>query len=201
VRVGPTLDQIIREYPADARVVFKMHPLSMHPNAQIAAEAALAAHAQGKFVEMHEKLLENSRSLSRDTILGLAGDVGLDVERFTRELDSHAHAAQIESETKEVVAVGATGTPASFINGRYLRGAKPFAAFKEMIDEELAWVRKGDRPAFKTGSNVAEASPPRAAAPAPAPVPDRVYDIPVGGAPARGAAKAKVTIQHYLDYQ
>ena len=199
MRVGPTLDQILHDYPNDVRVVFKMHPLSMHPNAQIAAEAAMAAKAQGKFFEMHRKLLENSHSLSRETLLGLAKDLGLDLERFTRELDGHTYLPAIQLEATEVESIGAGGTPASFINGRYVSGAQPYASFKTLIDEELKWAREGNRPAFTVGKNVSEAAPPRAAAQGPDP--SKVFDLPVGDAPFRGPVQAKVTILHYLDYQ
>lgn len=146
MRVGPTLDQVLTAYPDDVVIVFKQHPLPMHGQAMPAAEAAMAAHAQGKFLPMHEKLLENSRALSRDEILEIAGQIGLDVERFTRDLDTHAHKAEIEKQVKEAMDVGASGTPASFVNGRYLPGAQPFDAFKKLVDEALLEVdSKGDK--------------------------------------------------------
>lgn len=138
MRVGPTLDRLLAEYPRDVRLVIKMHPLPMHPNAMPAAEAALAAQAQGKFFEMHAKLLENSRALTKEKILDLATGLGLDMERFTRDLDTHSWRGRIDAETREAIGVGATGTPASFINGRFLSGAQPYEAFKRLVDEELA---------------------------------------------------------------
>jgi protein-disulfide isomerase len=138
VKVGPTLDQLLTEYPKDVRVAYKMHPLPMHKNAMIAAEAALAANAQGKFHEMNAKLLENSRALNRDKILEIAASIGLDVPKFTTAIDTHAFQSAIEADTKEAMGVGATGTPASFVNGRFLNGAVPLAGFKKLVDEELA---------------------------------------------------------------
>ena len=181
------------------RIVFKMHPLSMHPNAQPAAEAAMAAKAQGKFFEMHRKLLENNGSLTRDTLLRLAKELGLDVEKFNKDLDGHTYLAAIQQEAREAEAIGAGGTPASFVNGRYISGAQPYTSFKALIDEELGWARAGNRPAFTTGKNVSEAAAKRAAPPAADP--NKVYELTAGNAPARGAAQAKVTILHYLDYQ
>jgi predicted DsbA family dithiol-disulfide isomerase len=108
----------------------------------LAAEAALAAHAQGKFEPMHHELLANSRALSRDKILAIAREIGLDVERFTHDLDTHASKDVIERQTREAMGVGATGTPASFVNGRYLPGAQPYENFKKLVDEELARKRK-----------------------------------------------------------
>jgi protein-disulfide isomerase len=142
VRVGSTLDKIVADYPADVRLFYMMHPLPMHKNAMPAAEAALAAHAQGKFVAMHEKLMASSATLSRDKYLQFATELGLDVKRFTSDIDTEAHKKAIESQTDAVMKIGASGTPATFINGRYLSGAQAYDAFKKVIDEELAKATK-----------------------------------------------------------
>ena len=110
----------------------------MHPQATIAAEAAMAAHAQGRFGPMNQKLLESNGALSREAILAMASALGLDMKRFTRELDEHAHKAAIEAQVEEATKIGVTGTPASFVNGRFLSGAQPYEAFKKMVDEALA---------------------------------------------------------------
>jgi protein-disulfide isomerase len=142
VRVGPTLDKLLADYPNDVRVVYKMHPLPMHPNAMPAAQAALAANAQGKFLAMNEKLLASSASLSRDKYIQFATELGLDVERFTSEIDTSAYKKIIDEETQEVMKVGATGTPASFVNGRFVSGAAPYDMFKKLVDEEIAKATK-----------------------------------------------------------
>ena len=131
---------MIQDYPNDVKIVFKQHPLPMHRQAGLAAQAALAAQAQGKFFEMHEMLFENMRALSRDNIENLAQEIGLDMDRFRKDLDNRTYKTRIDQETKEVMNIGATGTPASFVNGRYLRGAQPFDNFKKLVDEELAKV-------------------------------------------------------------
>ena len=138
MRVGPTLDKILADYPKDVRVVFKQHPLPMHQNAMSAAEAAMAANAQGKFAAMNEKLMANSSALSRDKYLQIAQEIGLDVKRFTNDIDTHAYKASIDAQAQEAVSVGSTGTPASFVNGRFVNGAAPYEAFKKIIDEEIA---------------------------------------------------------------
>ena len=142
MRVGPTLDKLLADYPKDVRVVYKMHPLAMHQNAMPAAEAAMAANAQGKFAAMNEKLLANSASLSRDKYLQIATEIGLDMKRFTNDIDTHAYKASIDAQSEEAVKVGSTGTPASFVNGRFVSGAAPYDAFKTIIDEELAKAKK-----------------------------------------------------------
>jgi len=142
VRVSPTIDQLLTDYPKDVRVVYKMHPLSMHPNAMPAAEAAMAANAQGKFDAMHEKLFANSTALSRDKYLQIASEIGLDVKKFTSDLDAHTYKSKIDAEAAEAVQAGATGTPASFVNGRFVNGAAALATFKKMVDEEIAKATK-----------------------------------------------------------
>jgi len=142
-----------------------MHPLPSHAFAMVAAQAALAAQQQGKFMEMHEKLLSNMRNFNgmasaKATELGLgadkarsvavqkamftdfAQDLGLDTARFEMDLEDPKLMARIKEETREVVAVGATGTPASFINGKYLRGAQPFTSFKAAVDQALDKIAK-----------------------------------------------------------
>jgi protein-disulfide isomerase len=141
-RVVPTIDQLLKDYPDSVRVVYKMHPLPMHQNAMPAAEAAMAANAQGKFAAMHEKLFANSTALSRDKYLAIASEIGLDVKRFTSDLDTHTHKARIDAEAAEAMKVGATGTPATFVNGRYLSGAQAYESFKKIVDEELAKAKK-----------------------------------------------------------
>ena len=142
MRVGSTLDKIVADYPADVRLVYMMHPLPMHQNAMPAAEAAMAANAQGKFAAMNEKLLANSSALSRNKYLQIAAEIGLDVKRFTNDIDTHAFKKSIDAWAAEAMKVGATGTPASFVNGRFLSGAQPYEAFKKIIDEEIAKATK-----------------------------------------------------------
>jgi len=177
-----------------------MHPLPMHPNAMPAAEAAMAANAQGKFLEMDRKLFENQQKLSRENYLIWAKELGLDVDKFTKDLDAHTYAEAIQSDSKEAEAIGASGTPASFVNGRYLSGAKPFAAFKEIIDEELAWAKSGKRPEFKVGKNVSEASA-KPAATATGPDPNKVYTVRTEGSPAKGSPTAPIVIAEFSDFQ
>jgi protein-disulfide isomerase len=197
--VIPTIDQLLKDYPDTVRVVYKMHPLSMHQNAMPAAEAAMAAKAQGKFFEMHKKLFENQQQLTRDRFVEIAKEIGLNVDKFTKDLDAHTYQAAIEKEGKEVEDIGASGTPASFVNGRFVNGAKPPAFFKDIIDEELGWAKAANRPEFKTGKNVSEASA-KSATPS-GPDPNKVYDLAAGDAPFRGPKDAKVTVLHYFDYQ
>jgi protein-disulfide isomerase len=183
------------------KIVYKQHPLPSHRQAALAAEAALAANDQGKYFEMHDLLFANMRTLSRPTIEGFAQEIGLDMDTFRADLDSGKYKPVLERETREVVSIGATGTPANFINGRYLRGAQPYESFKKIIDEELAWAKDGNRPEFKAGTNIRQATGTKPAQRRRGPDPDKVYNIPAGNAPYEGPENAKVTILHYTDFQ
>jgi protein-disulfide isomerase len=140
-RIEPTLAELQKHYGKKLRVVWKNYPLPFHPNAAPAAEAALAADAQGKFWPMHDKLFANSDALDRASLEKYAGELGLDLARFKADLDAERYKARIEADTKEGTEVGVNGTPAVFINGRKIAGAYPLETFRAVADEELAKVQ------------------------------------------------------------
>lgn len=109
----------------------------MHNRAQPAAEAAQCARDQGKFWEFHDKLFSNQQALTDDDFKKHAGDLGLNVEAFTSCYTSGKFRADVQKDAADGQEVGVTGTPAFFVNGRFLSGAQPFEAFKAIIDEEL----------------------------------------------------------------
>jgi protein-disulfide isomerase len=112
-----------------------------------AAEAAMAANAQGKFWAMHDKLFANQQALDRAALDKYAQEIGLNMAKYKAAMEQHAYKQQIETDSKAGSAVGANGTPAFFINGQFLSGAQPFEAFKKVIDQELekanALMKKG----------------------------------------------------------
>ena len=99
--------------------------------------ASEAANQQGKFWEMHDKIFEFQREMSDAKYLEYAAEIGLDVDRFKKDLKSAKVKARVDSDSSAAAKLGVTGTPAFFVNGRYLSGAQPFASFKRLIDEEL----------------------------------------------------------------
>ncbi len=125
--------QMIAKFPNDVKLVFKQFPLDTHSQAAIAAEAALAAQAQGKFWEMHDKLYANFRSLSRVRILAWAKEIGLDLPRFTADLDSHKFAARVKAEEQQGENVNVEGTPTFFIDGHRLNAAFDVATVAPLI--------------------------------------------------------------------
>jgi len=137
-----------------------MYPLSRHKFAQMAAQTALAAHSQGKFQEMHDLLFDSYTQMKTLAVakageLGLAAgeaesprvqaalfadlarQLGLDMERFQADFSSQATLQQITRHTQEVRSTGNPGTPATYINGRFLGGAKPYEDFQKLVDQAL----------------------------------------------------------------
>jgi protein-disulfide isomerase len=136
-RVSPTLEKINKEYADQVVIVFKHLPLSIHPKAPAAHAAAEAAHRQGQFWEMHDRIFSSQRDLSPQTFRGYAQEMGLDLAQYDRDVASEEVAARVEADTREAAKLGVTGTPSFFVNGRFLSGAQPFESFKRIIDEEL----------------------------------------------------------------
>jgi len=138
-RVLPTLDQIEEEYGDKVRVVFRQQPLPMHKNAKPAALAALAAHQQGKFWEMHDALFKKaeSRALNDEAYVAIAQELQLDVDKFNADRKNPELMKMIDEDQQIAGQFGVTGTPAFFVNGRPLSGAQPFESFKAVVDEEL----------------------------------------------------------------
>jgi protein-disulfide isomerase len=135
-RVSPTIEELRREYGADLRYAFKHNALGFHKNARPAAIAAEAAGEQGKFWEMHDKLFANSRDLTETNFIAWARELKLDIKQFERDLTSTTIAERVDRHQRQGNDLGARGTPAFFINGRYLSGAQPAESFRVLIDEE-----------------------------------------------------------------
>ncbi|HEX9592108.1 MAG TPA: thioredoxin domain-containing protein [bacterium] len=126
--------QLVEKFPNKIRFVFKNHPLpNLHKDAQLAAEAALAAKAQGKFWEMHDLLFAFRDALGRTDLEGYARSIGLDMARFNRDLDNRVYAVQVAKEAQEVIDIGATGVPAVFVNGLFIKGSKPLEVYEEAV--------------------------------------------------------------------
>ena len=120
------LEQVVR---GQVRFVFRHFPLAQaHPHAKLAAEAAEAAGAQGKFWQMHDTLFANQHALERSDLLAYADGIGLDRARFSRDLDEHRFAARVRRDFMEGVRSGVNGTPTIFINGERWNGPYTAAA-------------------------------------------------------------------------
>ncbi len=133
VRAETTLHAIEQAHPRDVRVVFKNLPLPFHDLARPMAKAAVAADAQGHFWEMHDRLFALTAPADRAALDGLARGLGLDVARFDRDLDDPSLDARIDADEADAKALGVTGTPTFFVNGRRLVGAQPATVFEKAI--------------------------------------------------------------------
>lgn len=131
------IDEILAKHPADVRLVFKQFPLDIHSQAALAAEAALAAHAQGKFWPMHDKLYANFRTLSKEKIDQIASEIGLDLVRFTMELKSRKYKPVVEKEMAEGEQAGVAGTPTLFVDGKHYNGPVETQALEQVVQAEL----------------------------------------------------------------
>jgi protein-disulfide isomerase len=121
--VAPLLEQVMQKYPRDVRVVVKQFPLtSIHPFAQPAALAALAAQDQGKFWPVHDLLFKAGAQLNDQTIRQAAETAGLDMAAFDRSVKDPRIAAAVERDLKDGVEAGVRGTPSIFVNGRLVQG-------------------------------------------------------------------------------
>jgi protein-disulfide isomerase len=122
----PELKKLEQEYGSQMRFVFRHFPLQAHKYALLAAHAAEAASQQGRFWEMHDMIYTNqanwaNSSDARPIFIEYARNLGLDVDRFTRDLDDPAIAARVQADYQRGVAVHVEGTPTLFLNGRQLR--------------------------------------------------------------------------------
>lgn len=208
-RAEPTLAALRTRYGNDIRFVWKNEPLSIHPLARPAAQLAHEAQAQrgaAGFWRAHDLLFEHNTELERPALEGYARTLGLDLARVRRALDGNTHDAQINADHELAQSLGVSGTPAFFINGRRLVGARPVEAFVEVIDAAKRDAETMIRTVpGVTRENVYERimanalTGVRAAA---APDPNRVFDVrPARNAPSFGGANARVLIEHFSDFQ
>jgi protein-disulfide isomerase len=134
----PIVKQVERLLEGDLRFAYRHFPLSgIHPHAYQAAEAAEAAGAQGRFWEMHDLLFEHQDRLGTQDLFGYAEALGLDLARFTRELESHAHAPRLREDFLSGVRSGVNGTPTFFINGVRHNGGYDLPTLVEALREAL----------------------------------------------------------------
>jgi protein-disulfide isomerase len=142
-RVKPTMDEIEKEYAGKVKIVWRHMPLPFHADAPLASQAAQEAFAQKgntAFWKFHDKLFESQggeEGLKRPNLEKIAGELGLNMDKFKAALDSGSHKAKVDADMKLGNDAGINGTPAFVINGYYLSGAQPAAAFKKLINRAL----------------------------------------------------------------
>lgn len=136
--VASTLQRIASDYGGKVRIVYRHFPNpNIHPFAQKAAEASLCAHEQGKFWEMHDLMFQDPNHLSVDDLKAKAAKIGLGKDAFESCLASDRYATRVKQDFLDATRAGVGGTPALFINGRLIAGARPYEEIAATIDEEL----------------------------------------------------------------
>ncbi len=137
-RGHPEMMKLMAEYGDRVRLVYRDFPLATHAKARPAAVAARCAGDQGKYWEYSDDLMTSAGSLDRTNLLARGEKIDLDTTLFAACLDSGSHDAAVETAFKDGAALGVTGTPTMFVNGRMIVGVKPYELLKALVDEELA---------------------------------------------------------------
>ncbi|KYG69572.1 thiol:disulfide interchange protein [Bdellovibrio bacteriovorus] len=138
-----TVDEVMKAYPKDVRVVYKHLPLDFHPMAMPAARyfEAIAMQDHAKAEKFYNLVFENQgdlRTKKEGSLKESAKKAGADMKRLEKDLNSEAITKRIEADMEEARKFGFSGTPGFLINGVSLRGAYPFSEFKDIIDRHLA---------------------------------------------------------------
>ena len=155
-QMHPIVDDALKAYGNRARLVVRDFPLPIHPEARKAAEAAAAAHAQGKFFEYINLLFKNQSALDVASLKKYASDLGLDRTRFDAALDSGQYAMEVSRDVQDGEAYGVDGTPTIFINGVRLRSLTP-EGLRAAIDQAL--LARTANPTPKTNQPAKRATP------------------------------------------
>lgn len=213
-RLFTTFEQIKKDYEGKIRIVFINYPLKFHKKALPVAYAALAAHKQGKFWEIYSDLFSKQKEwkdaadlqkwLENEAIV-----LELDPEKFKNDMNNVQIKKNVEDDIKFIEEFGVRGTPATFINGRFISGALPYDSFKQVIDEEIKKAEplksKGlsghelYREIIKNGltriprgdNNRNEKIDP-----------DKIFDVKLTGKePVKGNKKAPITIIEFSEHQ
>jgi protein-disulfide isomerase len=137
VKAVGQLKAVMKAYPNDVKLVFKQFPLDSHSQAAGAALAAIAAQRQGKFWAMHDALFAHREDLSRKSLFTVAAGVGLDMKRFTTDIDSPDTRRTVARDQEDGEKAGVEGTPTIFIDGRRYNGSLALDSIRPVLDTEL----------------------------------------------------------------
>lgn len=137
--VTATLKNVLAKHEGTVALAFRDMPIpQIHPQAEMAAEAARCAGEQGKFWEYHDLLFGNQNKLDRNGLLEQARSLKLEEKQFDSCLTAEKYKAQVQQDSQDGMRAGVTGTPGFFINGVFMSGALPEATFERAIQEQLA---------------------------------------------------------------
>ncbi len=138
----PIVKQLLAEYDGKINFVFRNFPLSLHKNAQKAAQAAEAAAAQGKFWEMHDKLYQNQTQWAEannpeEIFASFAQELSLDTDVFKKDLDADKYTGTINADANDGEKLGVNSTPTFFLNGNRITGVPTYSELKDSVDKDL----------------------------------------------------------------
>jgi protein-disulfide isomerase len=136
-RAQPVIRQTLDEFKSEVRVYFKHYPLPSHPNARLAAEAAVAAQKQGKFWPYNDGVWAHAEELSPAMLEKIAKDVGLDVEKWRKDLDSEDVRQRVQKDRSEGEGLSISSTPTLYVNGRKYSDPVDTDSLKDWVNEEL----------------------------------------------------------------
>jgi protein-disulfide isomerase len=138
-QVEATLKNVLAKHEGTVALAFRDMPISqIHPFAEGAAGAARCAEEQGKFWEYHDLLFADQGALDRSGLIAKAAKLQLDSKQFETCVSSEKYKSQVQQDNQEGLRSGVSGTPGFFINGVFISGAQPEAAFEKIIAEQLA---------------------------------------------------------------
>jgi protein-disulfide isomerase len=137
----PVIEKLMARLEGELRYAWRHLPLSdVHPNAQLAAEAAEAAAAQGAFWPMHDRLLAHQGALAPPDLRRHAEAIGIDPDRFADDLRRRRHAARVAEDVQTADASGVSGTPTFFVNGRRHQGVYDVEALARAVKSARSLV-------------------------------------------------------------
>lgn len=139
---APVLKQVADKFGDKVQIIYRQFPIpSLHPFAFKAAEASLCANEQGKFWALHDAMFADQKKLAVSDLKATAKQLGLNANKFDACLDAGRYVEQVQNDQREGSRSGVNGTPAMFINGRYVEGGSvPFTTVEALINKELARI-------------------------------------------------------------
>src|SRR6059036_1997401 len=140
-----TLDQVLKAFPKEVNLVYKQFPLNIHQYARQAAVASMAAHQQGKFWQLHDRMFQNFSAINEENIKKWAKEVGLNMAEFEKVMQAGVVETAVQKDIADGAAARVLGTPTLFINGKRVQ-ERSFEGFKKTILEELAAARTSPKP-------------------------------------------------------
>ena len=138
IRSEPVLAEVLSRYPEQVRLIHRHFPLdSIHPQARPAAEAAMCADEQGRFWDFHDAIFARGGRIEADSFAEIGRELELDLETLGQCMGERRYRDFVQSDFEAGEAAGVTGTPAFFVNGIALKGARNADEISEIVDAEL----------------------------------------------------------------